>query len=217
MPLTIDYYFAPQSPWAYLGHDRLFALARLLEVDIAVRPVDLAANIFPLSGGVPLEQRSAQRRAYRLADLNRYRTHLGIPLTLQPRYFPVEGDAAARLIVAVTLYDGWAQAMTLTGSIMRATWVHELNVSDLAVLASALIECNLDAARLSLVDTPEVTSRYLDNDNMANRAGVFGAPSYVFAGEVFWGQDRLEFLERAVRQAMPTASRGAVLLSPPTV
>jgi carboxymethylenebutenolidase len=162
-------------------------------VDIAVRPVDLVANIFPLSGGVPLEQRSAQRQAYRLADLNRYRVHLGVPLTLEPRYFPVKGDAAARLIVAVALYDGWTHAMTLTGSIMRATWVHELNVSDPAVLTSALIES------ISLIDTPEVTSQYSDNDGMANRAGVFGAPSYVLAGEIFWGQDRLEFLERAVR------------------
>jgi 2-hydroxychromene-2-carboxylate isomerase len=208
MPAVIDYYFAPLSPWAYLGHDRLFRLARVHGIDIAVRPVDLAANIFPHSGGVPLEQRSAQRRAYRLADLNRFRRFLNIPLTLEPRYFPVSGDAAARLIVSVALRNGWVPAMTLTACLMRAVWVHDQDVSDLGVLASALGESGLDAALLSQLGSAEVATQYLANDDLANRAGVFGAPSYVFAGEIFWGQDRLDFLERAIRQALPPRSDG---------
>ena len=83
MPHTIDYYFAPQSPWAYLGHARFSELLRASRRAVRVLPVDFG-RVFPATGGLPLPRRAPQRQAYRLLELRRFSAHLGLPLTLQP-------------------------------------------------------------------------------------------------------------------------------------
>ena len=100
MNLAIDYYFAPQSPWAFLGHERFVALAQRARRPVRVLAVDFG-RIFSVSGGLPLGQRAAQRQAYRLVELRRFADHLGITMNVQPRHFPVDGAPAARLITAV--------------------------------------------------------------------------------------------------------------------
>ena len=92
---VVDYYFTPVSPWAYLGHARFTQLLRDTGSTVNVMPVDFGA-IFPVSGGLPLPKRAPQRQAYRLVDLARFRDALGVPLNVQPQYFPVSGDAASR-------------------------------------------------------------------------------------------------------------------------
>lgn len=195
MSRTVDYYFAPQSPWTYLGHQRFWALAKAAGVTIKVLPVDLG-KVFPISGGLPLPKRAPQRQAYRLLELRRYSDHLGMPLNPQPRYFPVGGDPAAGLIIAVDLHDGAEAAMKITGAILAAVWAQERNIGDPQVLAELLAESGLDARRLAQSDTPEVRERYEAYTQQAIDAGVFGAPSYVIDGELFWGQDRLDFVAR---------------------
>ena len=69
---TIDYYFAPQSPWTYLGHLRFWDIARAASAPIRVLPVDLGGKVFPVSGGLPLAKRAPQRQAYRLVELKRF-------------------------------------------------------------------------------------------------------------------------------------------------
>ncbi|MCJ0765388.1 2-hydroxychromene-2-carboxylate isomerase [Variovorax terrae] len=198
MSRTIDYYFAPQSPWTYLGHARLMAIARAAGAAVRVLPVDLG-QVFPVSGGLPLGKRAPQRQAYRLLELRRFSEHLGLPLHPQPRYFPVAGDDAARLIIAVDQHDGGEAALRLGGAVFAAVWAQERNIADAQVLAELLAECGLDAARLEQSRRPAVQERYAANTQVAIEAGVFGAPSYVVDGEIFWGQDRLDFLERKLR------------------
>ena len=111
MPITVDYYFAPQSPWAYLGHQRFWDMARAAKAEIAVLPIDLGGRVFPNSGGLPLAKRAPQRLAYRLQELRRFSEHLDAPLHLEPQYFPVAGDDAAKLILAVAMHDGAEAAM----------------------------------------------------------------------------------------------------------
>ncbi len=195
MSRTVDYYFAPQSPWTYLGHQRFWTLARAAGATVRVLPVDLG-KVFPVSGGLPLPKRAPQRQAYRLVELKRYSDFLQIPLHPQPRYFPVGGDAAACLIIAVDLHDGSEAAMRLTGAILAAVWAQERNIGDDRVLAELLTECGLDAKRLAPADSQEVHERYEACTRQAIEAGVFGAPSYVIDGEIFWGQDRLDFVAR---------------------
>ena len=93
MRRTVDYYFAPQSPWMYLGHERFAELLQRTGTQVRVLPVDFG-KVFPVSGGLPLPQRAPQRQAYRLVELARFRDHLGLPLNLQPRFFPVAVDDA---------------------------------------------------------------------------------------------------------------------------
>jgi 2-hydroxychromene-2-carboxylate isomerase len=194
--LQVDYYLAPQSPWTYLGHARFEAIARAAGARIELLPVDLGGGVFPVSGGLPLAKRAPQRQAYRLVELERFSRFLGVPLNLHPKYFPVNGDDAAQLIIAVGLNDGTDAAMRIAGAILSAVWAEERNVADEATLASLLAQCGLPAARLEQSHSQEVAERYAANTQKAIDAGVFGAPSYVIEGEIFWGQDRLDFVER---------------------
>jgi 2-hydroxychromene-2-carboxylate isomerase len=194
----VDYYFAPQSPWTYLGHQRLADMVGAANATLRVLPVDLG-KIFPISGGLPLGKRAPQRQAYRLVELKRFSEHLKLPLTLHPRFFPVAADDAARLIIAVDLHDGTDAAMTVTGAVLRAVWAEERNIADPEVLAQLLTECGMKGARLDEARSPGVEARYQAYTQEATDAGVFGAPSYAVDGELFWGQDRLDFVQRRLQ------------------
>ena len=198
MGRTVDYYFAPQSPWAYLGHQRLADIAQRTGANIRVMPMDLGGKVFPISGGLPLGQRAPQRQAYRLVELQRFSEHLGAPLNLKPKYFPVGGDDAARLIIAANLAVGADAAMRLAGAVLAACWAQERNIADEKVLAELLTEQGLPAGLLDKSHSQAAQERYDACTQAAIDAGVFGAPSYVIDGEIFWGQDRLDFVERAL-------------------
>lgn len=192
---TIDYYFATVSPWAYLGHARLVALSRATGATVRVKPMDLG-EIFPLTGGLPLAKRAPPRQAYRLVELQRFSDQLGVPLIAQPAHFPVNGNAAAALIIAADEAAGADAALDLAGRVGAATWAEQRNVADLAVLRALLAEAGLPASLVDRAADPAITARYAAYTAEALAAGVFGAPSYVIGGEVFWGQDRLDYVER---------------------
>lgn len=196
MNLSVDYHLAPQSPWTYLGHQRFAAIARAAGAQVSVLPVDLGGKVFPVSGGLPLAKRAPQRQAYRLVELKRFSEHLKMPLNLQPKFFPVSGDEAAKLIIAVGLHDGADAAMAITGAVLQAVWAQQRNIADAAELAALLGEAGLPAQRLEDAQAPAVLARYESNTQRAIDAGVFGSPSYVIDGEIFWGQDRLDFVQR---------------------
>jgi carboxymethylenebutenolidase len=195
MSLAVDYYFSPQSPWTYLGHDRFVAIAQAAGARVAVRPVDLG-KVFPATGGLPLAKRAPQRQAYRLVELRRFAEHLALPLNLQPKFFPVAGDPAARLIIAVDMHQGSDAALALTGALLRAVWAEERDIADARELAALLAGLGLPVQRLTDAQAPAVQARYDAETQRAMDASVFGAPSYVVDGELFWGQDRLDFLQR---------------------
>jgi 2-hydroxychromene-2-carboxylate isomerase len=201
MPLTIDYYLAPQSPWTYLGHERFVQMARQAGAAVRVMPVDLGGKVFPVSGGLPLGQRAPQRQAYRLVELERWRQFLGLPLVIKPKHFPVPGDAAARLIIAVDRADGSDAALAITGAVLKAVWADERNINDADTLRTLLAECGLPAQRADEAAAPEVQASYERYTQQAIDAQVFGSPSYVVDGEIFWGQDRLDFLQRRLAAA----------------
>ena len=195
MSRTVLYYFTPQSPWTYLGHGRFTDLLRSSRREVAVLPVDYG-RIFPASGGLPLGKRAPQRQAYRLVELRRFAEHLDVALNPQPRHFPVDGNPGALLITAVAQRDGMEAAMRLAGAIMAACWHEERNIASEGTLTELLEETDLPAERLGQSRQPEVQARYDAHTQAAIDAGVFGAPTWVVDGELFWGQDRLEFVAR---------------------
>ena len=201
MQQTVQYYFAPHSPWTYLGHLRFWDIARKAGAAVEVLPVDLGGKVFPVSGGQPLGKRAPQRQAYRLVELERFSELLHAPLNVQPKYFPVAPDDAAKLIVAVDLHDGTQAGMHIADAVLRAVWVEERNIADEATLAALLRERELPARRLEDAHSQVVAERYESNTQRAIGAGVFGAPTYAIDGELFWGQDRLDFVERRLSVA----------------
>jgi 2-hydroxychromene-2-carboxylate isomerase len=195
MTQTVDYYFATVSPYAYLGHDRFLAIAQRRGATIAVKPINLG-DVFPVSGGLPLSKRAPQRQAYRLVELQRWAQYLGKPMHIQPKFFPVNGDLAAYWILAA-LELGSTQAMTLAGAVGRAIWEQERNIADVATMEAIAQEGGLPVAALAArAQAPEIAEKYAALTQEAIARGVFGAPTYVVAGELFWGQDRLDFLDR---------------------
>ena len=195
MAKTIDYYFSPMSPWTYLGHARFADTARRHGVTIAPKPVDFA-RIFAVSGGLPVPKRAPQRQAYRLIELARWRDYLGMPMTIQPRFFPYDPRLACLAIIAAGSAD---QAMTLAGALMRACWADEMNMADESALATVIQSVALDSDELiRKAATPEIAARHDAFTDEAIALQVFGAPTYVYRNELFWGQDRIEFLDRAL-------------------
>ena len=197
---TIDYYFTPQSPWTYFGHARFTQMANAAQATVRILPVDYG-QIFPASGGLPLGKRAPQRQAYRLVELARFRDALGLPMNIQPKFFPVSGDDASRLITAVDTLDGTPAAMRLSAAVFAAVWENELDIASADTLAALLAQCGLGADRLEHSRSAQVQQAYQANTEAALAAGVFGAPSYVVAGEIFWGQDRLDFLQHRLNPA----------------
>ncbi len=196
MTMIVDYYFTLTSPWTYLGHRRFVEIARRHGAEIRVKPVDYGV-IFPQTGGLPLPKRAPARQAYRLMELTRWRDRLDIELNLHPKFFPAPADAAARMVIAAG--QAGADSLGLAEAILTAIWTQEKDIADPPTLAEIATAAGHDgAALLAASQEPEAQTAFETSTQEALERGVFGAPTYVYKDELFWGQDRLEFLDRAL-------------------
>lgn len=189
----IDYYLSLASPWSYLGHERLLNIAEKHQASISIYPIDLSI-VLPATGGIPLPKRSQQRKDYRMQELTRWREFLEVPLTLQPKYFPVSDQIAAAMVLAIREKDA-NQAIQFAGCCLRAIWAEERDISDRSTLVSIAKENNVDGEALMEQEETMLSSRRADSEAAIER-GVYGAPTYIVEDEVFWGQDRLDFVDR---------------------
>jgi 2-hydroxychromene-2-carboxylate isomerase len=200
MTVTVDYYMTLTSPWTYLGSAPFAEIAARNNVTVNVKPCKFGP-IFEQTGGLPLPKRSPQRRAYRMMELKRWREVRDVPLTLEPKHFPCDDKMATRLVIAAKLLAKDAHKLSL--ELGRALWEREETLADPAALSSAAQRAGLDAAELRAngPSDAELDALHEQFTQEALTAGVFGAPSFVLpSGEIFWGQDRLELLERALKQ-----------------
>lgn len=201
MTATVDYYMTPVSPFTYMGHERLRAICRDRGAEINLRVMDLG-KVFPASGGLALKDRPPQRRAYRMMELKRWRDFLDLPLTLEPKFFPVPAEAAATLILAVQEQKGTETALDVTGDCLRAIWTEDRDISSRDTLRDIVSARGLDApALLTQAASAGIAAVYVMQSQEAIARGIFGSPTYVYNDELFWGQDRLDFLDRALARA----------------
>jgi len=200
MGLHVDYYASLNSPWTHLGADRIVALASRHGASLRIYPVDFG-TIFPASGGLPLPKRAPQRQAYRLMELERWRRHLGIPITIRPKFFPAAELQAACCVIAVRETIGDAPAIALAHRVLKALWQEDKDPGDAATLAALIADVGLDPeAVMTLGADPQWAERRGADTRAALERGVFGAPSYVIDKEIFWGQDRLDFVARRLQE-----------------
>ncbi len=194
----IDYFDAMSSPWTYLGHQRFEALTQRFELTIRHKPMDLL-KVWSVSGGLPLKQRAQQRQVYRHLELKRWSEILQRPCNLEPAYHPVADRRACYLVIAAMQQRlDWSR---LTNALLRAVWVEDRNIADHPTLVAIANENGLDGAQLlAATEADAVKAEYETNTEEAIRLGVFGAPTYVYEGEMFWGQDRLLMLEWRLTQ-----------------
>jgi 2-hydroxychromene-2-carboxylate isomerase len=199
MSVTIDYYLSLNSPWTFMGSALFAEVTRRNGATVNIKPAKFH-SIFEKTGGLPLPKRSPERRAYRLMELKRWREVRNIPLILQPKNSPSDDAAATRLVIAAKLQG--KDAHRLATEFGRAIWELDEPLGEPAVMAAAAKRAGLDADALRAggPSDAELDQLYDQYTQEALAAGVFGAPSYVLpSGEFFWGQDRLEMLERALK------------------
>lgn len=200
--MQLDYYFWLNSDWAYLGAQRLEQIAARHALVIAYKPVDLL-SVYARTGGIPLHTRAPERQAYREQELRRWTRHLGIDINITPKYMCPDAALASKLTIAADVM-GFPIA-ALYRDILAAQWCQEQNIADRNVLLAIADRHDLPGQKLlNRAEEPDIVQRYQQYSEEAVTAGVFGSPSYVFDGEVFWGQDRLAFLEQTIAIKMPT-------------
>jgi len=196
MARNVTVYYALSSPWTYLGWARFQKVAGRTGAEVDHRPIKVH-EVFAASGGLPLPQRPWQRQAYRMQELRRWRAYLDLPLTLKPRHFPVDDRQAARMAIAHGERGG--DVSRLSEALLRAVWVEERDIADPATLVAIAREQGADGDELlAAAQAPEVEARYDAHTRAAIEQGVFGVPTWVIGDELLWGQDRLDFVERAL-------------------
>lgn len=189
----IDYFFATMSPYAYLAGDRLEALAGRQGASVVYKPVDMM-GLYARTGGVPLAERHVSRQEYRLQDLRRQADRLGLPFNLKPAFWPVNGAPAAYAIIAAQKAGG-GNVGALVQAVFKAIWADQKDVSDDGVLGD-LLEANGFSRGLTFSGMLAGAETYARNLEEAVLRGVFGSPFYLVDDQRFWGQDRLDDLER---------------------
>jgi 2-hydroxychromene-2-carboxylate isomerase len=195
--VTVDYFFSLASPFTYMGHERFEALAKQYGATVNYKPADIG-KIFSETGGLPVPKRSPQRQAYRMMELKRWPAVLGIPLNPQPKFFPVDATAASLVVIAAMQAD--QHPGQLIAGFCRAVWSEERNIADASEIEAITKAEGYDPAKLiPASQAPEVKTVFDANTEEGIRRGVFGAPTWIIKDEVFWGQDRLDFVERALK------------------
>lgn len=200
--IDLHCYYSLSSPWAYLAGPQLQDIVRRHRVKLHLEPYDFQA-VVPATGGVPLRTRPEPRRSYHEVELARWRDYLGMPLVLRPKHYPqVVTDPdwnkyAGWTVIAAA--EAGQDAFPLSHAILRALWVEERDIADPNVRRRIADENGYDGASLVAAEGSErVQARYRRNSEEALALGVFGAPTFVLDGVLYWGQDRLGFVDRAL-------------------
>jgi 2-hydroxychromene-2-carboxylate isomerase len=194
-PKTLDFYFDLSSPYSYLAATQVPQLAARVGARVNYKPVPLFA-IFKATGN-EMPARVPAKATYMLTDLERWARHYGVPFRFSS-HFPVNTLKAMRLVV-VGEQQGKVQEVVL--SAFFALWAEDQNLEDPAVLKEVARAAGLDPeAALAAIETQEVKDRVRANSDEAIARGVFGAPAFFVGDELFWGNDRLQFVEAALRR-----------------
>ena len=194
MSQQIEYYHFLISPWSYLAIGRFNELVLRTGASVDYLPIDVGST-FGDMGGVPPAKRHPSRQRFRLDELKRWSEWLGVPINLKPAFFPADQSLAAALVYAAAPNERAA----LSDAILTAVWRDEQNIADKSTLSEIATACGCDApGLLEAAQDPAMQEKLMAVTRKAHEKDVFGSPTYVVGGQNFWGQDRLDFLERAL-------------------
>ena len=193
---TLEFFFDYGSPWSYYAFTQVPKVAAAAQADVLYRPM-LLGGVFKATGNrSPAEINVPAKRAYSKLEFVRYAAHYGIPFAHNP-HFPINTMHLMRGAAWAEL-DG--RLLPYSTAIFRAMWVEPRNLGDPAELAPVLTAAGFDpAAYRAAIEQADVKLRLRDTTEEAVRRGVFGAPTFFVGTEMFFGQDRLDFVARALR------------------
>ena len=191
---TVDYFMSHGSPWSFLGHNQFIQIAKNYNVKVNMYPVNYG-EIFPISGGLPVSKRPPQRQNIRLQELQRWSKFLKINLNAEPTYFPSKSMLPSLIIIASQIKKT-NKDFEIANKIMNALWVEDLDIDDEYVLKSILEKMGLNSEDILLcANGEECLNNMQEYTKLAIQKGVFGAPTYIIDDQIYWGQDRLDFVE----------------------
>ena len=189
----IDYFFSTLSPYAYLAGTRLEEVAAKHGATITYKPLDVVA-LFGRTGGTPPKERHPSRQQLRAQELTRQSKKLGLPLNLQPAFWPTNGAPSSYAIIAAQNAGG-GDLGKLAHGFLRAVWAEDKDIAQDDVVRAMLADAGFDPA---LADSGLLSGAeaYAANLEEAALRGVFGAPFYITDyDQRFWGQDRIGDLD----------------------
>jgi 2-hydroxychromene-2-carboxylate isomerase len=200
--IELQCFYTLSSPWAYFAGPRLQDMVRRHHVGLKLKPFDFQA-VVPRTGGVPIRTRPQPRRDYHARELDRWRRYLGMPLNPTPRFYPMENPPegwnkpAGWMVIAAQ--EAGEEALRLSHALLRALWAEERDIAAPEVRRAVAEENGMDGMALLAAETsPRVQALYRQYSEEAERLGVFGSPTFILDDELFWGQDRLGFVDRAL-------------------
>lgn len=195
MSKTVEFFFDLGSPASYLAHTQLPELCRETGATLVYRPM-LLGGVFQATGNASPAMIPAKGR-YMIRDLARFAERYGVPMRFNP-HFPINTLTLMRLLVAVQLHQSerFAEAARV---LFQAIWVDGVNMGDPAKVAGVLAAAGFDAAALQTqIAEPQVKDALKATTEEAVKRGVFGAPTCFVGEEMFFGQDRLDFVREAL-------------------
>ena len=196
--MKIEYYYSVASPYAYMGIDRFQDLVKKYSLEVLEKPFDLVGKVFPETGGVPVPKRHPARQKYRLIEIERFGKKNNLKINKQPKFFPPADPHKAALFTIATIENG--QSLNFGKEVLTKLWADEQDISQDLVLDNICKKLNINFSELKKqAETEEIKNIYLSNSQEAIDKGVFGAPSFILDDELFWGQDRLDFLEDKIK------------------
>ena len=197
--MKVEYYFSIASPFSYLAIERFLSLVKKYNLEIDEKPFDLVGEIFPNTGGLPVPKRHPSRQKYRLIEIDRIAKKFNVNINKQPKFFPPSDPHLPAKFVIAACKKG--DKLRFGKMCLEYIWSLEKNISDYKILKEICEKLKLNFEEIkNLALSDEIDLKYKKNSKDAIDQNVFGAPSYVLENEIFWGQDRLEYLEDAIKK-----------------
>lgn len=195
MNKRVEFYFDFGSPTSYLAYTQLPALCAEARAELVYRPV-LLGGVFQATGNTSPIAIPAKGR-YTLLDMQRFARRYGVPLQMNP-FFPINTLPLMRIATGVQTRSP-ERFEALLACVFRGLWVDALNLGDPAVLGRVLAEAGFDPVQLQALSAEQAVKDALRaNTEAAIGRGMFGAPTLFVGNEMFFGQDRLDFVREAL-------------------
>ena len=195
---SVEFYFDLGSPYSYLAYYRLLQMAEQQEIQIVYKPI-LLGGVFKATGNrSPIE--IPVKGVYSILDMQRWAEYYQIPMQMNP-HFPMNTLTLMRILTGVQLLhvEKFEQVLKLLFDAMFGT---PQNLNEPTVLAEVLKPSGFSVEDImSMVQSDVVKQKLITETEQAIQRGIFGAPTFFVGDEMYWGQDRLHFVEQALNKA----------------
>ena len=202
MKNSIKFYMVPASPWSFLSFDRIKKISDSYNLDVDLVPLDIF-KLFEMQEIKMVAKRPMAIQKNRLRELQRWKDYLNINFNIMPKFWPVSPIKSCRLIIASSIFysDNKHKTFQLAKKLSEAVWLNDLNIDDdneIFKIAKNIID--IEKVKDIYFDN-KVVSMLQNNTSEAFQNDIFGVPTFLYNNQIFWGQDRIFFLEKEIKKS----------------